>query len=141
VLEPGAEDEAADCHAEQWPAHVDANERPGIRFERGEHRNGRVFHEHKSEPARERDFKTAPDACWVGPRDKHCECVINSDGGEEREHVGTDIVRVFDVRHRARMKIQPFLAKNCVPAPADQKVHNDQDPDGEMIDLRVHKSL
>jgi len=38
------------------------------------------------------------------------------------------------------MKIQPFLAKNCVPAPANQKVDNDQNPDGKMIDLRFHKS-
>jgi len=50
-------------------------------------------------------------------------------------------MRVFDVSHRARMKIQPFLAKNCVPAPTDQKIHNDQNPNGEMIDLRVHRSL
>ena len=48
---------------------------------------------------------------------------------------------VFDVSHRARMKIQPFLAKNCVPAPANQKVDNDQDPDGEVIDLRFHEGL
>jgi len=50
-------------------------------------------------------------------------------------------MRVFDVSHRARMKIQPFLAKNCVPTPTDQKIHNDQNPNGEMIDLRVHRSL
>jgi len=48
-------------------------------------------------------------------------------------------MRVFDVGHRARMKIQPFLAKNCVPTPANQKINDDEDPNGEMIDFRVHK--
>src|SRR5439155_12877348 len=108
---------------------------------RGEHRNSRVFHEHEGQPACERDFQATPDACWVGPRDKNSECVIDSNRTKEREQVGTDVMRVFDVSHGARMKIQPFLAKNCVPAPTDQKIHNDQDPDGEMIDLRVHSSL
>ena len=78
---------------------------------------------------------------WVGPRDKDSECVIDSDRTKEREHVGTDVMRVFDVSHGARMKIQPFLAKNCVPAPTDQKIHNDQDPNGEMINLRIHSSF
>ena len=140
-LPPGAKNDTAECHAKQGPAHVDTNKRPRIGFERGEHRNGRVFHKHKGEPACERDFQATPDACWVGPRDKNCECVIDSDRSKEGEHVGTDVMRVFDVSHRARMKIQPFLAKNCVPAPTDQKIHNDQNPDGEMIDLRVHRSL
>src|SRR5262249_34558889 len=140
-LPPGGEDEPANCHAEQWPAHVDTNKRPRIGFERREHGNGRVFHEHKGEPARERDSKATPDACWVGPRDKHCECVIDSDRSNEGEHVGADVMRVFDVSHRARMKVQPCLAPNCVPAPTDQKIHNDQNPDSEMIDLCVHGSL
>ena len=48
-------------------------------------------------------------------------------------------MRVFDVGHRARMRIQPFLAKNCVPTPANQKINDDEDPNGEMIDFRVHK--
>ena len=48
---------------------------------------------------------------------------------------------VFNVCHRARMKIQPLLAKNCIPAPADQKIHHDQDPDGEMINPGVHESV
>src|SRR5207302_8970816 len=68
-LPPGAEDEPAEYHAEQWPAHVDANKRPRIGFERGEHGNGRVFHKHKGEPACERNFQATPDACWVGSRD------------------------------------------------------------------------
>ena len=140
-LPPGAKNDAAECHTEQGPAHVDTNKRPRIGFERGEHRNGRVFHKHKGEPACQRDFQATPDACWVGPRDKNRECVIDSDRSKEGEHVGTDVMRVFDVSHRARMKIQPFLAKNCVPTPTDQKIHNDQNPNGEMIDLRVHSSL
>ena len=138
-LPPGPEDDTAECHAEQGPARVDTDKRPRIGFERGEHRNGRVFHEHEREPARECDFQTTPDACWVGPRDKDSECVIDSDRTKEREHVGTDVMRVFDVSHGARMKIQPFLAKNCVPTPANQKINDDEDPNGEMIDFRVHK--
>jgi len=139
-LPPGAENDTAECNAEQGPARVDTDKRPRIGFERGEHRNGRVFHKHKGEPACERDFQATPDACWIDPRDKHFECVIDSDRSKEGEHVGTDVMRVFDVSHRARMKIQPFLAKNCVPTPTDQKIDNDQNPNGELIDLRVHSS-
>jgi len=135
---PGAEDEAADCHAEQWPAHVDANKRPRIRLESGENRNGRVLHEYKGEPAGEREFKTAPDACRVGPRNKRCECVIDCNRSEEREHISADVVRVFDVSHCSGVQIEPLLAEDGVPAPADQKINDDEDPNGEMIDLCVH---
>jgi len=136
---PGAEDKTANCHAQQGPPRVDANEGPGVCFERGEHRNGSVFHKYKGEPARERDFQTAPDACRIDPRNEHCQRVVDRDRSKKREHIGTDVMRVFDVGHRARMKIQPFLAKNCVPTPANQKINDDEDPNGEMIDFRVHK--
>ena len=53
------------------PAHVDQDERPGIRFESGEHSNGRVFYEEKGEPAHERDFQTAAIALVAfKPRDQ-----------------------------------------------------------------------
>ena len=39
------------------------------------------------------------------------------------------------------MQIEPLLAKDGVPAPANQLVDHNEDPDGEMIYLRVHKSL
>src|SRR5881394_3091404 len=47
-LPPGAENDTAECHAEQGPARVDTDKRPRIGFERGEHRNGRVFHNTKA---------------------------------------------------------------------------------------------
>src|ERR1700730_13188084 len=44
---PGAKNEAADGEAEEWAAHIDANERPRICLERREHANGRVFNKEK----------------------------------------------------------------------------------------------
>ncbi len=110
-MPPGAENDAANRKPEERPAHVDANERPGIRFKSGEHRNGRVFHEHERKPASERDFETAPNACWVRP---------------------SDVGRGFGV------KIQPSVAPNGVPAPANEKINNDENPDRDVIDSSVH---
>ena len=140
-MPPGAEDEAADCHANQWPAHVDANERPGICFESRKHRNRSVFHEHKREPARERDLQTAEGTCRVEPRDQHRQSVNDDDRCDEREHIRANIMGALDVGHRAGVQIEPLLAENRVPSPANEKIDNDQNPNREMIDLRVHKTL
>jgi hypothetical protein len=37
------------------------------------------------------------------------------------------------------MKIQPLLAKDRVPAPADEEIDHHQNPDCKMIDFAVHK--
>jgi len=50
-------------------------------------------------------------------------------------------MRALDVGHRSSMEIEPLLAKDAVPAPANQLVDHNKDPDGKMIYLRVHKSL
>ena len=47
----------------------------------------------------------------------------------------------LDVGHRAGVQIEPLLAENRVPTPANEKIDNDQNPNREMIDLRVHKTL
>jgi hypothetical protein len=47
-------------------------------------------------------------------------------------------VRPLDVGHCSGMKIQPLLAKDRVPAPADEEIDHHQNPNREMIDLRVH---
>ena len=52
---PGAEDETANGEHDAWSAHVDANERPRICLEGGEHANGRIFNEQEPEPTDERD--------------------------------------------------------------------------------------
>jgi hypothetical protein len=49
-------------------------------------------------------------------------------------------MRAFDVCHGPGVEIQPKVAKNCVPAPADQEINNNKNPDGEMIDLVVHRN-
>ncbi len=47
----------------------------------------------------------------------------------------------LDVGHRPGVQIEPLLAKNGVPSPADKLVNHDKDPNCEMIDFAVHKSL
>src|SRR5206468_9627766 len=49
-------------------------------------------------------------------------------------------MRALDVGHGAGVQIEPFLAEDGVPAPADELMYNDQEPNCEMIDFRVHKS-
>jgi hypothetical protein len=39
------------------------------------------------------------------------------------------------------VKIQPHFAKNRVPAPADEEINRDQNPNGKMINLVVHKNF
>ncbi len=48
---------------------------------------------------------------------------------------------VLDVGHRPRMQIEPLVTKDSVPSPADEEINHDQNPDREMIDLHVGKSL
>ena len=45
---------------------------------------------------------------------------------------------VFDIGCGFGVKIQPGRSPNCVPAPADQKINNGQDPDREVIDSSLH---
>ena len=84
TLAPSTQDETADCEAEQGPAHVDANERPRVRFKRREHGNGRVFDEQEREPAGERDFETAQCGCRFQPRDQHRQCVVDDNRSNKR---------------------------------------------------------
>ena len=100
-----AEDEAANREADQGSAHVDANERPRVCFECGEHTNGRVFHEDKSEPAREREFQTAPWTGWIGPSDQHGQRVVDDDRSDKCEHVGAEAVRALDVGRVLGVKV------------------------------------
>jgi len=122
---PGAKDQAADRESEKRPAHVDANERPRVRFKGGEHGNGRVFDEQEREPAGERDFETAQCGCRFQPRDQHRQCVVDDDRSNKREHVRADIVGVLDVGHRPRMQIEPLVTKDGVPSPANEEVDHD----------------
>src|ERR1700720_4325411 len=55
TLPPGAENQSANGKSDQRPAHVDANQRPRIRFKSGEDGNGGVFNEEEREPTNERD--------------------------------------------------------------------------------------
>ena len=86
-------------------------------------------------------FKPAIALVAFKPPNQPGECVINDDRADDCEHVSADIVRTLDVSHRARVQIQPFLAEDSVPAPADDLIHDDQDPNCKMIDLRVHENL
>jgi len=47
-------------------------------------------------------------------------------------------MRALDVGRGLGMKIQPGVAQNGVPAPANEKINNDENPDREVIDSSVH---
>src|SRR5438876_5067608 len=49
-------------------------------------------------------------------------------------------MRALDVGHRPGVKIEPLLAKDRIPSPADKLVNDNQDPNCEMIDFGVHRS-
>jgi hypothetical protein len=49
-------------------------------------------------------------------------------------------VRPLDVGHGSGVKIQPLLTKDRVPAPADQEINNNKNPNREMIGLVVHRN-
>ena len=138
TLPPGAENQSANRKPEERPAHVDANERPRIRFESGEHGNSGVFHEHKRKPAGERDLETAERAFRVQLPDQYRERVIDDDGGSEGEQVGPNAVRVLDIGSGFSMKIQPRATPNSIPTPADQEIHDGKYPNSDVIDSSVH---
>ncbi len=50
-------------------------------------------------------------------------------------------MRALDVGHCPGVKVEPLLAEDGVPAPADKLVNHYQGPNREMIDFGVHKSL
>ncbi len=75
---------------------------------------------------------------FVRPSNKDRECVIDNDGGSEREDVSADAMCSFDVGRGFGVKIQPSVAPNGVPAPANEKINNDENPDRDVIDSSVH---
>ncbi len=139
ALAQGAEDDATDREAHERPAHVNKNERPGICFEGREHGDGRVFNEQEGEPADERDLQTCNGARRIEPANQPCQRIVDDDRRNKCEQIGGDIVCPLDVGHRSGVKIQPLLAKDRVPAPADEEINHDENPDGEVIDSVAHK--
>src|SRR6266545_3667682 len=49
-------------------------------------------------------------------------------------------MRALDVGHCPGVQIEPLLAKDGVPSPADKLVDHYQGPNREMVDFRVHNS-
>jgi hypothetical protein len=49
-------------------------------------------------------------------------------------------VRPFDVGRSFSVKIQPSIAPNGVPTPADKKINNGKNPDRDVINFRAHIS-
>ena len=135
---PAAEDESAYHHAEQRSPHVYAKQWPRIRFECREDGDGRVFHKHKREPAPDGDFQATPDAFGIGPSDQDRERVIDNDRRDEREEIRPELMRVLDVGYGFGVEIEPDIAPDRVPAPTDQEIKNDENPNGEMINSNLH---
>jgi hypothetical protein len=138
---PGAEDKAADREGDERSAHVDQNERPRICFKGGEDGDRGIFDKQEPEPTDQRDLQSSKRTRRIEASDQPRERVINDDGGDDCQHVRTDVMRALDISHCSSMQIEPPIAKDRVPCPADDLMHNDQNPDREMIDLRFHESL
>ena len=64
--------------------------------------------------------------------------VIHNDGGNYGERIGGPIVCSLDIGCVLRVKIQPRLAENGIPAEADELMDDDQDPNCEMVNTRLH---
>jgi hypothetical protein len=48
---------------------------------------------------------------------------------------------LFDVGHGFGVKIQPDVAEDELPAPADELMDDNENPNREMIDLSAHDRL
>ena len=138
---PGAKDQAADCKVHEWPAHIDQDDRPLVRFEGGEYGDGRVFDEKKGKPTEERYFQTGNCVRGIHASDEPGQGIINNDRRNNRQKVSAYAVITLDIGHCASVKIEPLLTKDGVPSPADKLVNHDKDPNCDMIDFGVHKSL
>lgn len=138
---PSAEDEAADCEIHEWSAHVDQDERPRIGFKRREDSDGSVLDEKKREPANHRDLQSSDCIRRIEASDQPSQGIIHNDRGNDCEEVSANAMRALDIRHRSGVQIKPLFAEHGVPAPADNLMNNNQDPNCEMIDLSVHETL
>ena len=47
-------------------------------------------------------------------------------------------MRPFDVGRGLGVKIQPSVALDGIPAPTNEEINNDENPDCEVIDSNVH---
>jgi hypothetical protein len=97
-----------------------------------------VLDEKKGEPAKHRDFQTGNRAGGIEASDQPRQCIINNDRRNNRQKVSAYAVSAFDIGHCAGVKVKPPLAKDCVPAPTNELMHDNQDPNGEMIDPVGH---
>src|SRR5437588_9766668 len=111
---PTSEDVTANGEAEQWPPHVDANQRPGIRFKCREYGDRRVLHKDEGEPACERGSQSAKSIFQIQLRDQQGQSVIDNDGRDESENERPDAVCSFDVSRFFGVKIEPGLTPDCV---------------------------
>ena len=54
------------------------------------------------------------------------------------EDVRADVVCALNIGCLFRVLIQPNLAENGVPSPADEKINNYENPDDLVVDSNVH---
>jgi hypothetical protein len=137
---PCAQNKTAHREGEKRAAHIDQNERPWVCFEGGESRNGSEFHKEKSEPTTKGDFQSAGRVARFQPADQPGQTVIDRDRCGDRYEVRQKIMRLLDVSHRLGVITQPELTKNGIPTKPDQLMQNDQNPDGEVVNLVVHET-
>ena len=68
----------------------------------------------------------------------HAKRIIDNNRRNNRQKVSAYAVSALDIGHCAGVKVEPLLAKDCVPAPPNELMHDNQNPNGEMIDLVGH---
>ena len=83
-------------------------------------------------------FKPAIAVRGIHASDQPCQRIIDNNRRNNRQNVSAYAVSALDIGHGAGVKVEPLLAKDGVPAPTDELVHNNQNPNSEMIDLVGH---
>jgi len=95
----------------------------------------------KREPAEQGDLQAANCVGGVQSRDQPGQGIIHEDRSNNRDYIGDNTVRLFDVGHGLGVIIQPQVAKQCVPSKADQLMKNHENPNGEMVDASGHRMV
>jgi hypothetical protein len=88
----------------------------------------------------ERYLQSGQGVSDVHLREEPGQRVIDQDRRDDGDHIRSGIMRLFYIRHGARIVIQPRFAEERVPSEPDKEVDEGEDPDGEMMDSVVHKS-
>ena len=97
-----------------------------------------MLNEKKGEPAEKRDFQTSNRVRRVQSTNQPGQGIIDNNCGNDCQDISANAMSTLDIGHCAGVKVEPLLAKDCVPAPTNKLMHDNQGPNSEVIDLVGH---